>query len=131
MFAIYDDEPERDGGLAEPPDGIDIFYSPSHGLKTSDQVFIVEGQGELHLTVVLGKLKQKFGVDVNTIEPRIPYRETIIGRAEGHHRHKKQSGGRGQFGEVYLRIEPKGRGDGYEFDDAVVGGNIPRNFCRF
>ncbi|MEE2752352.1 MAG: elongation factor G [Candidatus Latescibacterota bacterium] len=89
---------------------------------------IVEGQGELHLTVVLGKLKQKFGVDVNTIEPRIPYRETIIGRAEGHHRHKKQSGGRGQFGEVYLRIEPKGRGDGYEFEDAVVGGNIPRNF---
>jgi elongation factor G len=89
---------------------------------------ILEGQGELHLTVVLAKLKQKFGVEVNTIEPRIPYREAIVGRAEGHHRHKKQSGGRGQFGEVYLRIEPKGRGEGYEFDDAVVGGNIPRNF---
>lgn len=89
---------------------------------------IVQGQGELHLTVVLGKLKQKFGVEVDTVEPRIPYRETIVGKAEGHHRHKKQSGGRGQFGEVYLRIEAKKRGDGYEFEDAVVGGNIPRNF---
>jgi elongation factor G len=89
---------------------------------------IVEGQGELHLTVVLDKLKQKFGVEVDTIEPRIPYRETIVGWAEGQHRHKKQSGGRGQFGEVYLRIEPKGRGEGYEFEDAVVGGSIPRNF---
>ena len=89
---------------------------------------IVQGQGELHLTVVLDKLKQKFGVEVETIEPRIPYRETIVGRAEGHHRHKKQSGGRGQFGEVYLRIEAKTRGDGYEFEDAVVGGSIPRNF---
>ncbi|HAA78133.1 TPA: elongation factor G [Candidatus Latescibacteria bacterium] len=89
---------------------------------------IVQGQGELHLTVVLDKLKDKFGVEVDTIEPRIPYRETIVGKAEGHHRHKKQSGGRGQFGEVYLRIEAKMRGDGYEFEDAVVGGNIPRNF---
>ncbi len=89
---------------------------------------IVEGQGELHLTVVLGKLKQKFGVEVDTIEPRIPYRETVIGKAEGHHRHKKQSGGRGQFGEVYLRIAAQKRGEGYEFEDAVVGGNIPRNY---
>ena len=89
---------------------------------------IVEGQGELHLTVVLDKLHHKFGVEVNMVEPRIPYRETIMGKAEGHHRHKKQSGGRGQFGEVYLRIEAQPQGDGYEFDDAVVGGNIPRNY---
>ena len=89
---------------------------------------IVQGQGELHLTVVLAKLKQKFGVEVDTVEPRIPYRETIVGKAQGHHRHKKQSGGRGQFGEVYLRIEARKRGEGYEFEDAVVGGNIPRNF---
>lgn len=89
---------------------------------------IVEGQGELHLTVVLDKLKRKFGVEVNMIEPRIPYREAILGKAEGHHRHKKQSGGRGQFGEVYLRVEAKARGEGYEFDDAVVGGSIPRNY---
>ena len=89
---------------------------------------IVQGQGELHLDVVLEKLKQKFGVEVITIEPRIPYRETITSHAEGHHRHKKQTGGRGQFGEAYLRIEPASRGEGFEFQDEVVGGAIPRNY---
>lgn len=89
---------------------------------------IVQGQGELHLDVVLEKLKQKFGVEVNTVQPRIPYRETITSHAEGHHRHKKQTGGRGQFGEAYLRIEPANRGEGYEFQDEVVGGAIPRNY---
>ena len=89
---------------------------------------IVQGQGELHLTVVLQKLKQKFGVEVDTVEPRIPYRETILGKAEGHHRHKKQTGGRGQFGEAYLRVEPRPRGEGFEFSDEVVGGSIPRNY---
>lgn len=89
---------------------------------------IVQGQGELHLDVVLEKLKQKFGVEVITIEPRIPYRETITSHAEGHHRHKKQTGGRGQFGEAYLRIEPVSRGEGFEFQDEVVGGAIPRNY---
>ena len=89
---------------------------------------IVQGQGELHLDVVLEKLKQKFGVEVITVEPRIPYRETITSPAEGHHRHKKQTGGRGQFGEAYLRIEPASRGEGFEFQDEVVGGAIPRNY---
>ena len=89
---------------------------------------IAEGQGELHLDVVFQKLRGKFGVEVNVVEPRIPYRETILGRAEGHHRHKKQTGGRGQFGEAYLRIEPKSRGEGFEFDDAVVGGSIPSKY---
>ena len=89
---------------------------------------IVQGQGELHLDVVLEKLKQKFGVEVITVEPRIPYRETITSPAEGHHRHKKQTGGRGQFGEAYLRIEPANRGEGFEFQDEVVGGAIPRNY---
>lgn len=89
---------------------------------------IVQGQGELHLDVVLEKLKQKFGVEVITVEPRIPYRETITSHAEGHHRHKKQTGGRGQFGEAYLRIEPASRGEGFEFQDEVVGGAIPRNY---
>ena len=85
-------------------------------------------QGDIHLSTLLQRLKARFGVEVNIEVPKIPYRETIKGRAEGHHRHKKQSGGRGQFGEVFLRIAPKGRGEGFEFIDEVVGGAIPRNF---
>lgn len=85
-------------------------------------------QGDIHLSTLLQRLKARFGVEVNLEAPKIPYRETIKGRAEGHHRHKKQSGGRGQFGEVSLRIAPKGRGEGFEFIDEVVGGAIPRNF---
>jgi len=98
------------------------------GYDSELKQIIVEGQGELHLNVVLDKLKLKFGVEVETIEPRIPYRETIRGNAEGHHRHRKQSGGRGQFGEAYLRVQPQPRGDGFEYEDAVVGGSIPRNY---
>lgn len=89
---------------------------------------IAEGQGELHLTVVFDKLKNKYGVDVELVEPRIPYRETIQSSAEGQHRHRKQSGGRGQFGEASLRVEPKSRGDGFEFVDKIVGGAIPGKF---
>lgn len=89
---------------------------------------IAEGQGELHLTVVFEKLKKKYGVDVELVEPRIPYRETIQNSAEGQHRHKKQSGGRGQFGDAHLRVEPKPRGDGFEFVDKIVGGAIPGKF---
>lgn len=89
---------------------------------------IAEGQGELHLTVVFDKLKSKYGVDVELVVPRIPYRETIQGSAEGHHRHKKQSGGRGQFGDAHLRLKPLPRGDGFEFVDAIVGGAIPGKF---
>lgn len=89
---------------------------------------IVSGQGELHLEVVIKKLKDRFGVDVEVIEPRIPYRETIRGSAECQHRYKKQTGGRGQFGEVYLRLAPMERGAGLEFVDKVTGGVIPSKF---
>jgi elongation factor G len=89
---------------------------------------VLRGQGELHLRVVLEKLRSRYNIEVDTRPPKIAYRETITAAAEGHHRHKKQTGGAGQFGEVYLRIEPLPRGGGFEFVDAVVGGAIPRQF---
>ena len=90
--------------------------------------WVIRGLGELHLKVKLERMSQAYKVDVDTRPPRIPYRETISAPAEGHHRHKKQSGGAGQFGEVYLRIEPLERGSGFEFVDQVKGGAIPSVF---
>ena len=89
---------------------------------------IVYGLGELHLRVLLDRLRETYRFEVNTHPPRIAYRETISGRAEGHHRHKKQTGGAGQFGEVFLRVEPLPRGGGFEFVDQVKGGTIPFQF---
>lgn len=86
---------------------------------------VLRGLGELHLRVVLERMLKQYSVEVDTKPPRIPYRETISIAAEGHHRHKKQTGGAGQFGEVFLRIEPQERSAGFEFIDAVVGGAIP------
>jgi len=89
---------------------------------------IVYGLGELHLRCLLERLRDVYKFEVQTKPPRIAYRETITAPAEGHHRHKKQSGGAGQFGEVYLRIEPLPRGTGFEFVDQVKGGTIPGQF---
>ncbi len=89
---------------------------------------VIRGLGEIHLKSKLAKMVAQFKLEVDTKPPRIPYRETITSAAEGHHRHKKQSGGAGQFGEVYLRIEPLERGAGFEFVDAVKGGVIPGVF---
>jgi elongation factor G len=88
---------------------------------------VVYGLGEMHLSLVIERIKNQ-GVDVETKPPKIAYHETIMGRAEGHYRHKKQSGGAGQFGEVKLRIEPLERGGGFEFVDKIVGGVIPKGF---
>ncbi|MDW8480030.1 MAG: elongation factor G [Xanthomonadales bacterium] len=89
---------------------------------------VMRGLGELHLRVMIERLKERFGVEVETRPPRIAYRETISAKADGHARHKKQTGGAGQFGEVFLRIEPLPRGSGFEFVDEVVGGAIPGQF---
>ncbi|WP_157263380.1 elongation factor G [Azohydromonas aeria] len=89
---------------------------------------IVYGLGELHLRMLLERLREVYKFEVQTRPPRIAYRETITAPAEGHHRHKKQSGGAGQFGEVMLRVEPLPRGAGFEFVDQVKGGAIPGQF---
>jgi elongation factor G len=89
---------------------------------------VLRGLGHLHLDVMLARMKLRYGVDVKTCPPRIAYRETIHNSAEGHYRHKKQTGGAGQFGEVYLRVEPLPRGAGFEFVDQVKGGTIPGQY---
>ena len=89
---------------------------------------LMSGLGETHLDIAVGRLKRKFGVEVDTETPKVPYRETITTTVEAQGRHKKQTGGRGQFGDCWIRIEPQPRGAGYEYVDAIVGGSIPRQF---
>jgi len=89
---------------------------------------VLRGLGELHLRSVFERMASQFKLEIDTRPPRIPYRETVTMKAEGHHRHKKQTGGAGQFGEVFLRIEPLPRGTGFEFVDQVKGGTIPNQF---
>ncbi len=89
---------------------------------------LLSGQGQLHIEVTVAKLKRRFGVEVNLKPPRIPYRETITARVEAHGRHKKQTGGHGQFGDCKIRMAPLPRGGGFEFADEIFGGSIPRQF---
>lgn len=108
-------------------------------LASEDRTFLVEfkqetgemvitGNSSMHLDVMLGRLKSRFGLEVDTKIPRIPYRETITAKSESQYRHKKQTGGRGQFGEVFFRMEPLERGTGLEFVNSIVGGVIPQRF---
>lgn len=89
---------------------------------------LIHGMGERHFEIILGRLTQKYGVHADLARPRIAYRETFKGRAEGQGKHKKQSGGRGQYGDCWIRIAPMPRGAGYEFVDKIVGGVIPNKY---
>ncbi|MGE5339167.1 MAG: elongation factor G [Gemmatimonadota bacterium] len=104
----------------------DPTLSIDHDVQQNETV--LRGLSELHLRSVLERMNSLYKLEVATRPPRVPYRETINAQAEGHARHKKQTGGAGQFGEVYLRVEPMGRGQGFEFVDQVKGGVIPYNF---
>jgi elongation factor G len=107
------------GRLAEE----DPCFLVEHNQELNETV--VRGLGEMHLRVMLERMKQRYNVEVETRNPRIAYRETITRPAEGHYRHKKQTGGAGQFGEVFMRVRPLGRGEGFVFRSEVVGGAIP------
>ena len=104
----------------------DPCFHVEHESETNETV--IRGLSDLHLRINLDRLKDRYGVEVTSRPPRIAYRETVSGKSEGHARHKKQTGGAGQFGEVFLRIEPLPRGTGFEFIDAVKGGTIPGQF---
>lgn len=117
----------------------DKLQSGLHRLHDEDPTFevhynaethetIVGGMGERHLDVMMAVLKRKFGVQAELFKPKIAYRETLTAKADGQGRHKKQSGGRGQFGDCWIRMGPRTRGDGYLFADKIVGGVIPSKF---
>jgi elongation factor G len=89
---------------------------------------LLSGMGQLHIEVVVGKLRKRYKVEVNLKKPKIPYLETIKGSAEGHGRHKKQTGGHGQFGDCKIRMKPLPRGSDFKFVDDIFGGSIPKNF---
>ena len=94
--------------------------------RTHEQ--LISGQGQMHLEVTVAKLKRRFGVDVTLKLPRIPYLETITASTEAHGRHKKQTGGHGQFGDCKIRVEPLPRGADFQFEDDIFGGSIPRQY---
>ena len=103
---------------------------PSIGYSRDPQTheLLLSGQGQLHIEVTVAKLKRRFGVEVLLKPPRIPYRETITAATEAHGRHKKQTGGHGQFGDCKIRVEPLPRGSDFAFENDIFGGSIPRQF---
>ncbi|OGN00355.1 MAG: translation elongation factor G [Candidatus Yanofskybacteria bacterium RIFCSPHIGHO2_02_FULL_41_29] len=105
---------------------------PTFRIKTDEETAetIISGMGELHLEIIVDRLKREFGVGVNVGRPQVAYKETITGTAEAEGKYIRQSGGRGQYGHVWLRIEPKERGSGFEFVNAIRGGSIPEEFIN-
>lgn len=104
----------------------DLTLSASRDADTGE--FLLSGTGQLHVEIAVAKLKKRFGVEVVLHPPKVPYRETIRRPADGHGRHKKQTGGRGQFADCKIRIEPMERGGDFEFVDEIFGGSIPQQF---
>lgn len=125
-------EPERRGEEQKLSDALHRLVAEDPCVRLEHHAALNEtvlyAMGELHLRVLLERMRERYGVQCKTHVPSIPYRETITRPADGHHRHKKQTGGAGQFGEVYLRLEPLQRGQGFEFVDEVVGGAIPGQY---
>ena len=125
-------EPERRGDEQRLADTLHKLTAEDPCVRIEHHAAVNEtvlyGMGEFHLRVLLERMSERYGVHVKTHPPSIPYRETITRPAEGHCRHKKQTGGAGQFGEVFLKIEALSRGSGFEFVDDVVGGAIPGQF---
>ncbi|MEO0053423.1 MAG: elongation factor G, partial [candidate division WOR-3 bacterium] len=119
------DEERVSNGLARLHEE-DPTFSYEYNAELGQQ--LINGMGELHLDVIVGRLKRRFDVNVELVKPRIPYRETITKKAEAQGKHKKQTGGRGQYGDVWLRIEPLPRGTGFQFVDEIYGGAIPGKF---
>jgi elongation factor G len=100
----------------------------SYNRDPQTKELLLSGQGQSHIEVAVAKLKRRFGVEVNLKLPRIPYRETIAASTEAHGRHKKQTGGHGQFGDCKIRVEPLPRGSDFQFEDDIFGGAIPRQY---
>ncbi|HKZ06956.1 MAG TPA: elongation factor G [Methylomirabilota bacterium] len=99
-----------------------------HHFDSETKQLLVSGMGQMHVEMMVERMKRKYNVDVVVLPPRIPYKETVKGRSEVQGKYKKQTGGRGQYGDTWLRIEPLTRGGGFEFVDDIFGGAIPRNF---
>jgi len=104
----------------------DLSFSAERNPETGEMV--VSGMGALHLQIAVERIKRKFGAEIQLGTPKIPYRETFKTSVRVQGRHRKQTGGRGQFGDVWIRVEPLPRGSGFEFVDEVRGGSVPRNF---
>ncbi|MBT3638873.1 MAG: elongation factor G [Acidiferrobacteraceae bacterium] len=103
---------------------------PSFRVRTDEESgqTIISGMGELHLEIIIDRLRREFSVDANIGKPQVAYRETLNASVEQEHKYAKQTGGRGQYGHVYLRVEPQERGDGFEFVDKIKGGVVPREY---
>jgi elongation factor G len=126
LKAVNQSDEDKIGSALQRVIGEDPTIRYELNIETHENV--LSGMGDQQLQLVLKKLKNRYKVDSLLKEPRIPYKETIMASAESNYKHKKQSGGRGQYGDVYFRIKPTERGEGFQFINAIVGGVIPSNF---